>query len=126
MWQAIARVANEAGCTLTVYIDDVTLSGAAVPNRIIWDIRRRIHSRGLRYHKEKRFTGGVGEVTGVLVDGDGLRVPNRQHKKAHEARARLAETPDPEEAVQLARSLRGLAEQRRQVERRDPSAPSRS
>ena len=116
MWHAVARMVEEAGCKLSVYIDDATISGDAVPERLVWRVRQRIHGSGLVYHKEKRFAGGVGEVTGVLVGNGELRVPNRQHKKAHDARTRLAETASPDEAALLSSTLHGLAEQRRQVE----------
>jgi retron-type reverse transcriptase len=117
MWQAIAGIAKEAGCKLTVYIDDVTLSGEAVPERVAWQVRQKIHSRGLIYHKEKHYTGGTGEVTGALIKDGAMQVPNRQRKKAHEARTRLAAAINESEAAQITSVLRGLAEQRKQVER---------
>jgi hypothetical protein len=117
MWQAIAEIAKKAGCKLTVYIDDVTLSGDAVPERVVWQVRQKIHSRGLIYHKEKHYTGGTGEVTGALIKDGAMQVPNRQRKKAHEARTRLAAAIDESEAAQITSVLRGLAEQRKQVER---------
>jgi hypothetical protein len=116
MWLAISQIAKEAGCVLTVYMDDVTISGDAVPERIVWAVRKHIHSRGLHYHKEHRYTGGLGEVTGTLINRGRLRVPNRQRKKAFDTRTALANTTDPAEAAQLASVLRGLNEQRRQVE----------
>ena len=116
MWLAIALIAKEAGCILTVYMDDVTLSGDFVPQRIVWAIRKQIHSRGLTYHKERRYTGGIGEVTGTLINRGQLRVPNRQHKKAYDARVALVAATDPAEARHLYSMLRGLNQQRRQVE----------
>jgi len=116
MWNAIAKIAKRARCVLSVYVDDVTLSGDSVPERVVWEIRKQIHSRGLRYHKERRYTGGAGEVTGVLVKQGKLIVPNRQRKKAHDARMKLATAVDPTEAARLTSVLRGLNEQRKQVE----------
>jgi len=63
MWLNIAQIAREAGCTLTVYMDDVTLSGDVVLESVVWAVRKQIHSRGLHYHKEKHFTQGVAEIT---------------------------------------------------------------
>ncbi len=116
MWLNIAQIAREAGCTLTVYMDDITLSGDAVPDRVLWAVRSQIHSRGLHYHKEKHFTQGVAEVTGTLVKDGRMLVPNRQRKKAYDTRIMLAATTDAAEMVQLMSRLRGLSEQRRQVE----------
>ncbi len=116
MWLNIAQIARDVGCTLTVYMDDVTLSGDAVPERVIWAVRKQIHSRGLHYHKEKHFTQGVAEVTGTLIKDGRMVVPNRQRKKAYDTRMKLAATTDPAEMAQLMSRLRGLGEQRRQVE----------
>ena len=116
MWLAIARIAKEAGLVLTVYMDDITLSGDAVPERVVWPIRQQIRSRGLHYHKERHYTGGLGEVTGALIDRGRLIVPNRQRKKAYDTRMALAAATDPAEAARLISVLRGLNEQRKQVE----------
>lgn len=116
MWHNIAEIAKAAGCILSVYMDDITLSGDAVPEGVVWAIRKQIHSRGLLYHKERHYTRGVGEVTGTLIKNGRMSVPNRQRKKAYDTRMRLAVTIDPAEAAKLASTLRGLNEQRRQVE----------
>lgn len=116
MWLNIAQIAREAGYTLTVYMDDVTLSGDAVLESVVWAVRKQIHSRGLHYHKEKHFTQGVAEITGTLIKDGRMVVPNRQRKKAYDTRMKLAVAADSVEAAQLASRLRGLSEQRRQVE----------
>ena len=90
MWLAIGRIAEEAGCVLTVYMDDVTLSGDSVPKRVVWAVRKQIHSRRLHYPKERHFTGGVAEVTGTLIRDGKMAVPNRQRKKACDTRMNLA------------------------------------
>jgi hypothetical protein len=116
MWLAVAQIAKDACCTLTVYIDDITLSGDLVPERVVWAVRRQIHCRGLHYHKERRYTGGVGEVTGTLIKHGQVLVPNRQRKKAYDTRMQLAAAVEPAEAARLTSVLRGLTEQRKQVE----------
>ena len=50
MWHNIAEIAKAAGCTLSVYMDDITLSGDVVSEGVVWAIRKQIHSRGLLYH----------------------------------------------------------------------------
>lgn len=116
MWQKIAKITANAGCTLTVYIDDITVSGACVPDKVIWAIKQQLHSRGLQYHKERRYTGRHKEVTGVLIIDGALRVPNRQRLKAHQAKMALRLLPESEEKLRLASVLRGLNEQKTQVE----------
>jgi hypothetical protein len=86
---AIAKIAKEANCVLTVYMDDITLSGDAVPERVVWLVRKQIHARGLHYHKERRFTGHTAEITGAIIKGGKLQIPNRQLKKAYDTRKAL-------------------------------------
>lgn len=116
MWHDINNISTAAGCTLSVYVDDLTISGEVVPERVVWEVRKRIDSCGLIYHKEKHFIGGSGEVTGAFIENGLLKLPNRQHKKAHETRMRLLEATDPDEIAQLESVQRGLSEQRKQIE----------
>jgi hypothetical protein len=116
MWHELAQVAAAAGFIITVYMDDVTVSGVAVPERFMWKIRRRIYKAGLHYHKERRFLNGRAEVTGVILRGGKTLLPNRQHKKAHELRQHLQPTLEPETKLRMERRLAGLLSQRRQVE----------
>jgi len=116
MWHDLAQVTAAAGFSITVYMDDVTVSGIAVPERFMWEIRRRIYKAGLHYHKERRFVNGRAEVTGVILRGGKTLLPNRQHKKAHELRQHLRPTLEPETKLRMERRLAGLLSQRRQVE----------
>lgn len=117
MWHEIAGLASANGCKVTVYMDDLTVSGAVVPEWLMWEIRQRIHCRGLRYHKERRFTGGFGEVTGVVLRDGKTILPNRQRKRAHEIAVQIRDVPDGKEREGLQRRLSGLRAQRRQVEK---------
>ncbi len=116
MWHEIAELARAQGCKITVYMDDLTVSGPAVPEWLMWKIRQKIHSRGLLYHKERRFTGGFAEVTGVVLRDGRTVLPNRQRKRAHEIATQIRALSDGEERQGLQRRLTGLRAQRRQVE----------
>src|SRR3546814_10238221 len=52
MWAEIAAFCTAKGYTLTVYVDDVTISGAKVPVADVWHVRRMIHRTGLRRSEE--------------------------------------------------------------------------
>ncbi len=116
MWLAIAQIAKEASCLLSVYMDDIAVSGNVVPDSVIWRIKQQVHSRGLIAHKERRYTGGVGEITGALIKDGKLQVPNRQLKKTYETRIALATAANPTEVTRLSSILRGLNQQRKQIE----------
>jgi retron-type reverse transcriptase len=114
-WDEIARICKEKGYRLTVYIDDVTISGQSVDSDDIWRIKQVIHRSGLRYHKEKAYTDRPPEITGVIVDGERLIVPNRQIAKLAKARKSLSSTTDPEELKKLHDKISGLRGQMAQV-----------
>jgi uncharacterized membrane protein YccF (DUF307 family) len=116
MWLAIGKIAQGANCIITVYMDDVTLSGESVPNSLIWEIKKKIHSRGLRYHKERHYQGSFAEITGIVLRQGKMMVPNRQLKKAFDTRRSIDAALSEEEVAPLNSRLRGLIVQRRQVE----------
>lgn len=122
-WMAVAALATAAGCKLTVYVDDATVSGVAIPAGLMWAIRQRIYGSGLRYHKQRHFGGGCAQVTGVILRNDGsLALPHRQHQKAHVLRvARRQIVGDL--AADLDRQLAGFLAQRTQIVRHIPTMP---
>jgi hypothetical protein len=113
VWEAIAAKCREHNYRLTVYIDDVTISGASLNAEVMWEIKRTIHRSGLRYHKEKTFIDRPAEITGVIVKGDRLLPPNRQHKKLHETTTALRTISAPTKALQERKS--GLQGQMAQI-----------
>lgn len=115
MWNSIARIAIEGGCVMTVYMDDVAISGAVVPGELIWKIKQSIYKAGLRSHKERKFQDQPALVTGVIVNGDKLLLPHQQHLKAHSTRELLRQTEDEADIVHLQNRLRGLAGHRNQI-----------
>jgi hypothetical protein len=118
MWLSIYGLAKAAGCIITVYMDDLTISGPKVPNRLMWEIKKKINQNGLQSHKEKRFTGGQAcEVTGVILDRGKLKLPHRQHKKMYELRREIRVTPKAAEVELLSRKLRGRIAQASQIAR---------
>ncbi|HEY1941231.1 MAG TPA: reverse transcriptase family protein [Roseiarcus sp.] len=115
LWEDIARRCKEQRCRLTVYIDDVTLSGSTMPAEFIWSIRQAIHRAGLRYHKEKHYVGRPAEITGVIVDGGRLAVPHRQLKKLHATRQELASAKSNALTRQLEGKVAGMLGQIKQI-----------
>jgi hypothetical protein len=91
VWERIAAIGSEHGWTLTVYIDDVTVSGMHVSARHLWVLKKEIHASGLRYHKEKCYIDSLPEITGVILDPRGMRPPNRQLRKARDVRQRISQ-----------------------------------
>ncbi|AWK87372.1 reverse transcriptase family protein [Azospirillum thermophilum] len=119
MWEQIARIASENGCKLSVYMDDLTVSGDVVPDRVMFQIRQRIYRAGLQPKKEKEkwYRRGVGVVTGVVVRPSGLSAPNSAHLKRFKLRCQLATASSADERATLQNSLRGVEGQQSQIDR---------
>lgn len=116
MWWKVSALADAAGCTVTVYMDDITISGPQVTDRLMWEIKKAIHVNGLNYHKAKNYSGrDACEITGVIVDNGRLKLPHRQHKKMHELRQDLRCVRDEMEREILSRKLQGRLAQASQI-----------
>ena len=116
MWTKAASLVAAAGCKLTVYVDDATISGKAIPARLLWVVRKTIYGSGLRYHKQRHFRGGSAQVTGVVLRRNGsMALPHRQHQKAHALRLVWRNTDDASKFEELNRKLTGLAAQQTQL-----------
>jgi hypothetical protein len=117
MWLNVQRIARDACVKLTVYMDDLTLSGDAVSPRVVWDIKQQIHKTGLRlnHKKARRYGRGEAVVTGVVVTPGGIRLTKGANLKLKTARDERAAATDAAAAEALTRRLRGLEGQRTQV-----------
>ncbi len=116
MWTAAALLVTAAGCKLTVYVDDATISGNSIPAGLLWAVRKIIYGSGLRYHKQRHFGGGSAQVTGVVLQSDGsLALPHRQHQKAHALRLVWRATKDQSKLETLDQKIAGLAAQKSQL-----------
>ncbi|WP_211230265.1 reverse transcriptase family protein [Inquilinus limosus] len=117
LWQSIADICSKNGYTLTVYIDDVTISGPTLSAAAIWKIKKLIHRHGLQYHKEKIYVDRPAEVTGVIVRNGRLLVPNRQLAKLYRARREFLDSGDQDQKSHIATQISGLEGQINQVAR---------
>jgi Reverse transcriptase (RNA-dependent DNA polymerase) len=103
IWEEVAGIARENDCVVTVYIDDVTVSGAKVPKALVWKMKQVIHGGGLRYHKEKRAVDRPCEVTGVVLRDGEMLVANRHRDKLR----KLKQAKDRERGPKVDKSLLG-------------------
>jgi hypothetical protein len=114
VWSGIAKLCADKGHTLTIYIDDITISGQHVSELDMWLVKRELRRAGLIYHKEKAYFDRPAEITGVIVGAEGVSPPNRQRQKLHAAKraVRDAEGLDRLEAL---KRISGLAGQLAQI-----------
>lgn len=117
MFDEISEIASEEDCKMSLYVDDLTISGPGATKNLLGRIRKTISQHGYKTKQAKSITyssESFKPVTGAIVASDSLRLPNKRHKKIWEARKNLA-SANPAEKVQLLRSLRGREQEAKQI-----------
>lgn len=111
LFEAIDLRAKELRLMLSVYVDDITLSGAAIPRSLPAQIEGIVKSHGhkLSVHKSRIFAPGRPKhVTGVVIAGGALRVPHARFRKARAIRAAFDSEKNDQTRALLAAKLCGL------------------
>ncbi|CAB3689928.1 MULTISPECIES: reverse transcriptase family protein [Achromobacter] len=111
LFETIDRRGKVLRLKLSVYVDDITLSGDAIPRSLADQIEGIVKSHGhkLSGHKTKIFgPSRPKHVTGVVITGQSLRVPHARFHKARAIRIALYAEKDSRKRVLLAAKLCGL------------------
>lgn len=117
MWGEVAEISVRSRCKLSIYADDITISGSVVYGRDVWQIKQILHRHGHKFSstKERHLVNKSAEVTGVIVSEDRLLLPNRQHRKIVEARRGLQYARTSGEKTMYQLQLRGRFSQAKQI-----------
>ncbi len=117
MWAEIEGAVGAAGCHLTVYVDDVTISGTRVPETLIWQVKQILHRYGHSHHrkKERRHSDRPAEVTGIMVSPKKVCVPHRHFRKLQVTRLALRVAETDEDRTRLLARARSLEAQIHQL-----------
>ncbi len=118
MWNEIEGTVERAGLRHSVYADDITVSGLMVPKMIIWEIKKSVHKHGLRIKADKEhcLIDVPADITGVIVDGDRTKLPNRQMKELFRLQLERQTATRRDIIMNLDNRIAGRIAQRRQVE----------
>ncbi|MGV6840544.1 MAG: reverse transcriptase family protein [Planktomarina sp.] len=127
MWTEIEAITNAADCKLSVYADDLTISGKVVPEHSIWEIKQCLYRHGHSYaaEKERAHINKPVKITGVILTPSGLTVRNQQRKQLHDVQQELQKAKHPKVQQKLAAQMRGRFAQFQQVMagNKSPSIP---
>jgi len=121
MYDKLERYCLNKSIKMTVYVDDITFSGSMVTSLVSKHLGRVIQSSGYKVNLKKTRLYPKHKpklITGVVVDGEKVKVRNEHQKKIHEL---LEEMPDPiddERLEQLQVELLGRLNAAGQVEQR--------
>ena len=119
MFDEIACVATREQCRMTAYVDDVTFSGDRATKTLMGEVRQVVHKHGLKTKQKKSRTYAAPSpktVTGAVISGEELRLPNERHRKIHQARGELA-VASGSDKERIQRVLRGRIQEAKQVVR---------
>jgi hypothetical protein len=110
MWKQITHIVEQANCGISVYVDDITISGDFVPEDLVWGVKQILRRFGHRHsaRKERRHAGKPAEVTGVIVGQRQLCAPHRHYKKLQDARLQARLSPDSESRARQSARARSL------------------
>ena len=108
MFDQIYDLANQNQCEFSLYVDDMTLTGALASNKLLLDARRIVGGSRLKAHKTHLFKAGQPRViTGVAKTLHGPRLPYKRQRLIAQAEANLRAATTPEEIEKAFRRLIG-------------------
>lgn len=117
MFEEIAELSEQRGCTMTAYVDDITISGAAATKTLLGAVRQIVHQHGLKTKQKKSRTYAATAtkvVTGAVIVGDEIRLPNKRHLKLYETRKQLQTSPAVDRP-RLEKVLKGRIQEAKQI-----------
>ncbi|MBW9266722.1 MAG: reverse transcriptase family protein [Candidatus Thiodiazotropha sp. (ex. Lucinisca nassula)] len=117
MFDEIMGYVSKYDCMLSVYVDDITVSGKNATKQLLGEVRKIISKHGYLTKQRKSFTypeSKPKQVTGTIVTSDDLRLPNQRHKKIWETRKQI-KVADPVEKDRLMKSLQGRIQESKQI-----------
>ena len=84
MFDEICRIAQLRNASISIYVDDITISGNGVDYSVLNTITKAIERNGhsISQHKTKRFTANrTPIITGVAVSKNSLKPTNKHYKR---------------------------------------------
>lgn len=98
MFNSIAQLAKQHNLTMTLYVDDIVISGKTSARKSLMNqVRILIKQRGLNSKRQKEkiyHPNQIKLVTGVIVAETGIRVRNKVHKEIFDGINTFNNNPD--------------------------------
>ena len=121
LFDRIAAICDAHECKMTLFVDDLTVSGVGATKTTLAEVRAAIRYFGLRTRDEKSRTYAPSqpkEVTGAVIVGERLVLPNKQHLKLWQTRRELSAS-SPIDRSKNQRALTGREQQAKQILERE-------
>lgn len=121
MFDDLDALAAARGLRFTCYVDDLAFSGRNLARGFSEEVEGIVARHGhVLAHEKTRFfrKGSAKELTGVVIDGPRLRVPNSRFQKARRLKAAISTEADFSKKLRLVERLNGLAGEASQIDER--------
>lgn len=90
LFDKIKLMCDSVNCAMSLYVDDITVSGEKATSALIAKIEEVIAAAGLTSHKVKMYDGVPATVTGVVVHKGRLALPHARARAIRELRESMA------------------------------------
>lgn len=117
MFDEIALLSQTHHCKMTVYVDDLTISGSTATKTLLGKVRQTISRYGYKTKQSKAQTyssHSAKTVTGAIIVGNELKLPNARHEKIHKSKIAL-EKASLHERPALLRNFQGRQQEAKQI-----------
>jgi hypothetical protein len=84
LFDSIKDMCEKEGCTLTLYVDDITISGKGASPALLTLVAMEIFNHGYNYHKIKVYKNEPAIITGLVVHNGKVSLPHERAKKIRE------------------------------------------
>ena len=115
LFDALNELCAKQDAVLTLYVDDMTMSGSGASRALLTVLALRIKNFGYDYHKIKTYEKVPAKVTGITIADGRLRLPHARLKKIREAVTAL-DTATGADRAKLLASLVGRLSEAEQIE----------
>ncbi len=120
LFDQIYDYARAKNCVMTLLQDDIVFSGAAASKEILNEVLGMIRKWGLHASEKKKKTktypaSAAKIVTGVLIKGNSLTIPNRRQKLMSDAFKRATAAQTAAERTEAILELRGRIHEADQI-----------
>ena len=106
MFDAIMTACHANEARMSLWVDDLAISGHAVPGNLIDDVREAIRSNGFRSHKIRILSGARPvTITGVPIEQGKVVAPLGSHRRVQAAYDDLKEAETDAERLEVIEQL---------------------
>ncbi len=107
-FDSLSSEAHRRGLAMTLYMDDLVISGQRGVRDFAQFVKAKVRSIGLDYREEGSYAYGQPKtITGVIVNGNALALPNKRHQAIMRCLIRWQASTDLDERILLASQLLG-------------------